>query len=36
MVAKMGILEGEVIDLKNHNKTRALRMGGEGNYTNDG
>ena len=36
MVAKLGILEGEVIDLKNTNKTRALRIGGEGNYTNDG
>ena len=36
MVAKVGILESEVIDLKNHNKTRALRIGGEGGYTNDG
>jgi hypothetical protein len=36
MVAKVGILESEVIDLKNHNKTRSLRIGGEGGYTNDG
>ena len=35
MVAKVGILESEVIDLKNFNKTRMLRMG-QGEYANDG
>lgn len=34
MVAKVEILSSEVIDLKNHNKTRMLR--GEGGFTNDG
>ena len=35
MVAKVEILSSEVIDLKNHNKTRMLRVG-QGDYANDG
>ena len=36
MVAKVDILQSEVIDLKNFNKTRMLRGGESGGYTNDG
>ena len=36
MVAKVDILQSEVIDLKNFNKTRMLRGGDGGGYTNDG